>query len=82
MGLPELKHKIQLQLEQADERLLRIVSSVFDSYLNDDVAYDAQGNPLSLDVYNQRIEQGIEDIKQNRIISQDDLAIKMKNQLT
>lgn len=78
MGLPELKHKIQLQLEQADERLLRIVSSVFDSYLNDVVAYDAKGKQLSLDEYNQRVEQGIEDINQNRIISQDDLAVKMK----
>lgn len=36
MGLPELKQKIQMQIENADERLLRIVSSVFDNYLNDD----------------------------------------------
>lgn len=35
MGLPELKQKIQLQIENADERLLRIVSSVFDNYLNE-----------------------------------------------
>ncbi|MDT8414935.1 MAG: hypothetical protein RQ735_06110 [Flavobacteriaceae bacterium] len=48
----------------------------------DVVAYDAQGYQLSLDAYTQRIEQVIEDVKQNRIISQDDLAIKMKNQLT
>lgn len=32
MGLPELKHKIKLQIENADERVLRIVSSVFDNY--------------------------------------------------
>ena len=36
MGLPELKLKIQIQIENADERLLRIVSSVFDNYLNED----------------------------------------------
>jgi len=35
MGLPELKQKIQMQIESADERLLRIVSSVFDNYLNE-----------------------------------------------
>jgi hypothetical protein len=35
MGLPELKQKIQMQIENADERLLRIVSSVFDNYLNE-----------------------------------------------
>ena len=36
MGLPELKQKIQMQIENADERLLRIVSSVFDNYLNEE----------------------------------------------
>mgnify|MGYP003454264712 FL=1 len=36
MGLPELKQKIQMQIENADERLLRIVSSVFDNYLSED----------------------------------------------
>ena len=38
MGLPELKQKIQMQIESADERLLRIVSSVFDNYLNENEA--------------------------------------------
>ena len=38
MGLPELKNKIQMQIENADERLLRIVSSVFDNYLNEDLS--------------------------------------------
>ena len=35
MELSDLKQKIQRQLENADERLLRIVSSVFDNYLNE-----------------------------------------------
>ena len=34
MGLPELKDKIRNQLDLADEKVLRIVSSVFDNYLN------------------------------------------------
>jgi len=34
MGLPELKEKLKLQIENADERLLKIVSSVFDNYLD------------------------------------------------
>ena len=36
MGLPELKTKIQLQVENADEKILRIVSSVFDTYYFND----------------------------------------------
>ena len=35
MGVLELKNKIQMQIENADERLLRIISSVFDNYLNE-----------------------------------------------
>lgn len=32
MGAIELKEYIKLQLENADERVLRIVASVFDNY--------------------------------------------------
>ena len=48
MGLPELKQKIQMQIENADERLLRIVSSVFDNYLNEDSSDNATQNSMTL----------------------------------
>ncbi|TRX22812.1 hypothetical protein FNW25_11565 [Flavobacterium franklandianum] len=87
MGLPELKQKIQMQIENADERLLRIVSSVFDNYLNVDefvettidsvseptVAYDVSGKPLTLKQYNEEIDKGIADFENGRYISQEDL---------
>jgi len=87
MGLPELKQKIQLQIENADERLLRIVSSVCDNYLNEEtvletaknsvsepiVAYDSIGKPLTLEQYNKEIDKGIDDFNNGRFISQDDL---------
>jgi hypothetical protein len=78
MGLPELKHKIQLQLDLADERVLRIVSSVFDNYLNEIVSYDANGNALTLSEYHNKVEEGLEDIKYNRVISQENLIEEMK----
>jgi hypothetical protein len=40
MGLPELKNKIQQQVESADEKILKIVSSVFDNYYNDEGTTD------------------------------------------
>lgn len=86
MGLLELKHKIQMQIENADERLLRIVSSVFDNYLEDNVltdneniasepivAYDSTGKPLTLKQYNDEINKGIDDLNNGRFISQEDL---------
>ena len=47
MGVPELKQKIQMQIENADERVLRIVSSVFDNYLNDDAIVETTENIVS-----------------------------------
>ncbi|MFG4000548.1 hypothetical protein [Flavobacterium aquidurense] len=79
MGLPELKDKIRHQLDLADERLLRIVSSVFDNYLNEVVSYDAQGNPLTLSEYNNKVEEGLNDVKYNRIISKEDLSKEMQD---
>ncbi len=87
MGVPELKQKIQMQIENADERVLRIVSSVFDNYLNDDaivettenivsepiIAYDTTGKPLNLRQYNEEIDKGIDDFKNGRFISHEDL---------
>ncbi len=48
MGLPELKQKIQMQIENADERLLRIVSSVFDNYLNENSSDNTTQNSMIL----------------------------------
>ncbi|MCV2485468.1 hypothetical protein OD917_11070 [Flavobacterium sp. SH_e] len=79
MGLPELKEKIKNQLDLADERVLRIVSSVFDNYLNEVVSYDAKGNPVTLTEYHNKVEEGLEDIKYNRIISSEDLSKEMKD---
>jgi hypothetical protein len=92
MGLPELKQKIQMQIENADERLLRIVSSVFDNYLTDDefvettvtsvsepiVAYDVSGKPLTLKQYNEEIDKGIADFENGRFISHEELLEEIK----
>ena len=77
MGLAELKNKIQLQLELADERVLRIVSSVFDNYLNEIVSYDSEGKAITLLEYHNKVEEGLEDVKYNRVISKEKLEIEM-----
>jgi hypothetical protein len=79
MGLPELKDKIRNQLDLADEKVLRIVSSVFDNYLNEVVSYDSKGNSLTLSEYHNKVEEGLNDVKYNRIISQEDLSKEMQD---
>ena len=78
MGLPKIRQKIQIQIENADERLLRIISSVFDNYLNEIVSYDAKVNALTLSEYRNKVEEGLEDIKFNRVVSQESLIEETK----
>ena len=93
MGLPELKQKIQMQIENADERLLRIVSSVFDNYLSEEtndentknsvsespVGYDTTGKPLNLNEYNKAVDKGIADFKNGDYISHEKLLEEIKS---
>jgi hypothetical protein len=79
MVLTEFKDKIRLQLDLADERVLRIVSSVFDNYLNEIVKYDPKGNPVSLSEYHNKVEEGLDDVKYNRIVSKENLSKEMED---
>lgn len=68
MGLQELKHKIQMQIENADERLLRIVSSVFDNYLDENKSDDSIPNSMTLPE-KKAIDEALIQIANNQTIS-------------
>ena len=68
MGLPELKQKIQMQIENADERLLRIVSSVFDNYLSEEIADNPSQKPISLQE-KKAIEEALAQVSNKETIS-------------
>ncbi len=70
MGLPELKQKIQRQIENADERLLRIVSSVFDNYLNEDLSNYKTMNSMTL-LEKKAIEEALIEVANKQTISHD-----------
>ena len=78
----ELKNKIQTYLDKADERLLRIVNSVFESYYqeeNDEIlGYDAQGNPITKSQFIERINQAEKDIEAGNFTTHEDLLEEMK----
>lgn len=93
MGVSELKEKIQMQIENADESLLEIVSSVLDNYLSEPisdyettndvtdttVAYDITGKPLTIKEYNEEIDLGIADFENGNFISHQELLEEMKS---
>jgi hypothetical protein len=90
MGLPELKNKVLMYIENADEIQLTKVSDIFENTYNNTetienkvsepiVAYDVLGKPLTLKQYNDEIDKGIDDIKNGRFISQEDLEKEIES---
>lgn len=78
MGIPELKGLIKLKLENADERVLRIVDSVLNEYSKETVAFDSKGYALNIEEYNLKVEEGFEDIKKGNVLSNEEMLEKIK----
>ena len=76
MGVAELKEKIRLRLENADEHILRIVASILDKEENV-VAYDGFGNALSLEDYNKKIDEAFDDLKNGNVFSNEEMRLKI-----
>jgi hypothetical protein len=77
MGLPELKQKIQMQIENADERLLRIVSSVFDNYLNEDASDNTTLNSMTL-LEKKAIDEALSQVANKQTISHESVMEETK----
>lgn len=78
MGIPELKELIKLKLENADERVLRIVDSVLNEYSKETVAFDSKRYALNIEEYNLKVEEGFEDIKKGNVLSNEEMLEKIK----
>ena len=90
MGLPELKNKVLMYIENADENQLVKISDIFEKdYTNTEtqvsaisepiIAYHVSGKPLTLKEYNLEIDKGIDDIKNGDFISQENLEIEIQS---
>lgn len=74
MGALELKDSVLQYINSADERLLKVVKAVIESYQEDEiVAYTVNGNPLTRNQYKIELTQAITEINQGKFISQEDL---------
>ena len=78
MGIPELKEMIKLKLENADERVLRIVDSVLNEYSKETIAFDSKGYALNLEEYQLKVEEGFEDLKNNKTFTNEEMASKIE----
>lgn len=73
MGTVELKKRITLYLENADERVLKIVNSVFENYYQQEqVAFHPDGTPMSRKEYKEALDTAEKQIKDGDYISVED----------
>lgn len=73
MGTVELKKRITLYLENADERVLKIVNSVFENYYQQEqVAFNPDGTPMSRKEYKEALDTAEKQIKEGDYISVED----------
>jgi mevalonate pyrophosphate decarboxylase len=74
MGALELKDNLLQYIEKADERLLKVVKAVMESYWEDEVvAYTIDGKPLNKLAYKNELEEALNEIKQGDFTTQEDL---------
>ena len=74
MGALELRDSVLESLNTADERLLKVVKAVIESYQeNDVVAYTIAGKPLTRIGYKEELQEAIAEIKRGECTTQEDL---------
>ncbi len=80
MGAIGLRDDIKNYVNIADERLLKVVKAVMESYWEEEtVAFTVDGKPLTKKMYAQELQNGILEIQNNETISQEILEKESEN---
>ncbi|MBP6127320.1 hypothetical protein [Flavobacterium sp.] len=80
MGAIGLRDDIKNYVNIADERLLKVVKAVMESYWDEEtVAFTVDGKPLTKKMYAQELQNGILEIQNNETISQEILEKESEN---
>lgn len=80
MGALELRDDIKNYINIADERLLKVVKAVMESYWEEEtVAFTVDGKPLTKKMYAQELQNGILEVQNGEVISQENLEKESEN---
>ena len=80
MGAIGLRDDIKNYVNIADERLLKVVKAVMESYWDEEtVAFTVDGKPITKKMYAQELQNGILEIQNNETISQEILEKESEN---
>ena len=80
MGALELRDSVLEYINTADERLLKVVKAVIESYQESDiVGYTIDGKPLTKTSYKEELQEAKAEIKRGEYSSQEDLEKESNN---
>lgn len=80
MGALELRDSVLEYINAADERLLKVVKAVIETYKEEEiVAFSVDGQPITRAVYKEELAKAELDIKNGKVISQEDLELESEN---
>jgi hypothetical protein len=80
MGALELRESVLEYINTADERLLKVVKAVIESYQEEEiVAFSVEGKPITRSEYKSQLAETKLEIEKGDYISQDDLEKESEN---
>jgi mevalonate pyrophosphate decarboxylase len=80
MGALELRDSLLQYINQADERLLKVVKAVMESYWEEEiVAYTIDGKPLTKLAYKEELKEAKAEIERGEFTTQEDLEKESEN---
>ncbi|MCD0464857.1 hypothetical protein D0817_05880 [Flavobacterium cupreum] len=80
MGALELRDSILESISTADERLLKVVKAVIESYQEEEiVAFSVDGKPITRSVYKAELATAKLEIEKGQFTSQEDLEKESEN---
>jgi hypothetical protein len=80
MGALELRESVLEYINSADERLLKVVKAVIESYQEEEiVAFSVDGKPITRSIYKEELAKAALEIKNGNVTSQEDLENESEN---
>lgn len=81
MASLDLKQSVQNYIDTADNRLLKMIKALVESYHEEDqiVAYTVEGKPLTRKQYNQELLDAETEIQRGELTSVEDLEKESQN---
>jgi hypothetical protein len=83
MATVDLKKSIHDYIDNADERLLKLIKALVETYQEnketDTVAYTVDGKPLTQEQYNKELLDAVSEIERGGYTTQEDLEKESEN---